>query len=119
MCSLFLHEQGMTMYQFGVISLYYPTMVENQKLKIITFGSHLAFCDDLSAFYDERLKNVSFNLIHENDPRLSFTPIDDALFKQVGTYISTPDPIQHRHELQGYRESLGSMSNSNYKIFEP
>lgn len=97
---------------------YHPEMVENQKIKIITFGSLLAFDADLAAFYNARFKNVSLNLIHMNDPGLSFRQEDSPLH-QVGSYILTPDPGNHRHSLLGYRQSLGYMHNDDYRIFEP
>jgi hypothetical protein len=97
---------------------YHPTMVDNKKIKIITFGSFLTFDADLAAFYDTRFKNVSLNLIHMNDPGLNFRQ-EDTTLHQVGTYILTPDPGNPCHSLLGYRQSLGGMNNDDYRIHEP
>lgn len=97
---------------------YHPTMIENNKIKIVTFGSLLAFDPDLARFYNSIFKKVSLNLIHGNGLETNFGQENDPL-KHVGTYILTPTPHRHRYTLQGYRQSLGMMSNDDYRIYEP
>lgn len=97
---------------------YHPTMIDNSNIKIITFGSLLAFDTDLARFYNSIFKNVSLNLIHTNGLETNFGQDDDPL-KHIGTYVLTPDPHRHRYTLQGYRQSLGMMSNDKYRVFVP